>query len=268
MTVKLLDDVTPLLITLDEEPNIERTLGALAWAREIVVVDSGSTDGTLEILAARKGARVLHRPFDSFASQCGFGLEQGEIQTGWVLSLDADHVLSPTLLEELERLDPAPETAGFRAGFTYCISGRPLRGSLYPPRVVLFRKGKGRYEDDGHGHRIAVDGLVVALKGRILHDDRKSLSRWLREQARYSAAEARKLTTVDRSALSLQDRIRKLAVVAPFLVFIYCLVVKGGILDGRAGWHYAFQRLIAEAILSLRLLEQKIGHQPRETKEP
>ena len=73
----MLDRITPLLITLDEEPNIERTLAALAWAREIVVVDSGSTDGTLELLRLDPRVRVVTREFDTFAGQLGFGLNAG-----------------------------------------------------------------------------------------------------------------------------------------------------------------------------------------------
>ncbi len=255
----MLDEITPLLITLDEEPNVERSLDALEWARDIVVVDSGSTDGTLDLLEERPQVRVLHREFDSFARQCSHGVEHGGIRTEWVLSLDADHVLTPELTEELRCLSPDQTTSGFEAAFTYCIHGRALRGSLYPPRIVLFRRGRGSYRDDGHGHRIEVDGRVERLAARILHDDRKSLTRWLAGQDRYAREEARKLLGSGRSRLPLQDRIRKLVVVAPFAAFCYCLFVKRGLLDGRAGWHYAFQRMIAESLLSLRLLERKLS---------
>lgn len=254
----LLDDITPLLITLDEAPNLERTLAALDWARDVVVVDSGSTDGTLEMLKKDSRVRVLHRRFDSFARQCGHGLEHGGIATDWVLSLDADHVLTPELVAELRALEPAAGVAGYRAPFTYCIHGRALRGSLYPPRIVLFRRDRGRYVDDGHGHRIEVDGGVAELRGRIRHDDRKSLARWLAGQARYSRAEAEKLATTAAAELGLPDRLRRLVVVAPPAALVYCLVVRGGLLDGRAGWHYAFQRLIAESLISLQLLERAL----------
>lgn len=258
-TVSFHDNITPLLITYDEAPNLGRTLPVLDWAKKIVVVDSGSTDGTLEMLGERRQVRVLHREFDSFARQCAFGLESGEVDTEWVLSLDADHVLTPELIEELGRIEPGPTVAGYRAGFTYCIHGRPLRGSLYPARIVLFRRSRGRYVDDGHGHHVEVEGEVGDLRGRILHDDRKSLSRWLEWQGRYARAEVEKLTTTAVSELSLPDRLRRYGVIAPFAVLFYCLFIKRGILDGRAGWHYAFQRMIAELILSLFLLDHRLS---------
>ena len=72
----MLDDITPLVITYNEAPNIARTLDRLLWARRIVVIDSGSTDETLEIVRSYPQAEVIHRPFDDFASQCNFGIAQ------------------------------------------------------------------------------------------------------------------------------------------------------------------------------------------------
>ena len=255
----MLDRITPLLITLDEEPNIERTLAALAWAREIVVVDSGSTDGTLELLRLDPRVRVVTREFDTFAGQLTFGLNETSISTDWVLALDADHVPTPALVEEMSDLEPEAATSGYRAEFSYCIQGRRLRGSLYPSRVVLFRRQRGSFEDDGHGHRVVVEGRTERLEGRILHDDRKPLSRWLGSQAAYSRAEASKLLSTPLRDLSRIDRLRLPGFLAPLLVVPYCLIVKRGVLDGRAGWSYAFQRAVAEALLAIRLLEHALA---------
>ena len=95
----MLDQITPLVLTYNEAPNIRRTLEKLRWAREIIVVDSFSTDETLDRLKAFPQVRVVQRKFDTFAGQCNFGLDQ--IQTPWVLSLDADYVLSEELIEEI-----------------------------------------------------------------------------------------------------------------------------------------------------------------------
>ena len=83
-------EITVLIITYNEARNIERVLSKLGWAQRILVVDSGSTDGTLELLAAHANVDVVHRPFDTFADQCNFGLQQ--VWTPWALSLDADYV--------------------------------------------------------------------------------------------------------------------------------------------------------------------------------
>src|SRR5215510_5257772 len=113
----LVDDITPLLITYNEIANIERTLARLGWARRILVIDSGSTDGTLDVLARDPRIEVRHRPFDSFAEQCNFGLSQ--VGSEWVLSMDADYELSDALIAELARLQPSAEQMGYSAAFVY-----------------------------------------------------------------------------------------------------------------------------------------------------
>ena len=250
----MLDQITPLIITYNEACNIARTVAALDWARRIVVVDSGSTDGTLDILARFTQVDVVHRPFNDFAGQCNFGLTL--IGTPWVLSLDADYLPTPELITELARLAPEANTIGYRANFIYCIHGRALRGSLYPPRVVLFRVGTAKYGQTGHAHHLEICGSVAELRGRIHHDDRKPLSRWLASQRTYAAQEADYLLAG--GPLSRIDRLRHMAWPAPLLVLLYVLIVKRCLLDGWPGWYYALQRLIAEALLAVEIIDRRL----------
>ena len=250
--------LTALLLTYNEEANIERTLAALQWVPNIFVIDSGSTDRTLEILASDPKVTTLHRPFDSFADQCNFGLDL--IKSEWVLSLDADYVVTPALAEEICTYFRTPEPllfSGFSIPFRYCIAGKPLRGTLLPPRICLYRTAGARYRNDGHGHRVDVPGKVGRLHYPILHDDRKPLERWLASQLRYLAIESRKLQATPLSQLSIADRLRLKTPLAPLAALVLCLFVNGGILDGWQGWTYAFQRCYAEILLKLMLLETR-----------
>jgi glycosyltransferase involved in cell wall biosynthesis len=248
----MLDLITPLILTRDEEANIERTLGQLAWAHEVVVVDSFSTDATVEIARRFPNVRVLQREMDSLAGQSNFGLEQ--VRTPWALLLDADYFVPADAVAELASLRPAPGVHAFRASFVYAMGGHPLRASLYPARVVLLERKHARVWQDGHAHRVLVDGPVEDLRARIIHDDRKSFARFLERQRRYMREEAEKLRTADPASLSLASRVRKLVVVAPFAVLLHTLFVKGVILDGGPGLRYAWERFVAEAILSRELM--------------
>src|SRR6185503_1242635 len=136
----MIDRLTALVLTYNEAPNIERTLAGLAWAHRIVVVDSFSDDGTVEAVRSHPRVRLVQRPFDSFAEQSNFGLDQ--IETEWVLALDADYVCGPELAAEIEKLDGS--CVGYAASFVYCIGEKNLRGTLYPPRVILFRSARAR----------------------------------------------------------------------------------------------------------------------------
>src|SRR6185369_6730985 len=103
----MLDRITPVLLTYNEAPNIGRTLDRLRWASDIVVVDSHSQDATLSILSLYPQCRVFQRPFDDFASQWEFAVTQTQINSDWVLALDADFVLTTELVDELAALDPS-----------------------------------------------------------------------------------------------------------------------------------------------------------------
>lgn len=248
-------EITPLILTFNEAPNIGRVLERLGWARDIVVVDSFSDDETVAIAKSFPQVRVLQRKFDNHAAQWNFGLKETGISTEWVLALDADYILTPEFVDELKGLEPPTETRGYQARFTYCINGRPLRSGVYPQVTVLYQKAFAEYSQDGHTHRLELKGEVGTIGARILHDDRKPLKRWFESQQRYMALEAKKLLASDRSTRSKADRIRRLRLVAPLAVLFYCLIVRGGVLDGWPGFYYAFQRMFAELLLSLYLIE-------------
>lgn len=246
--------ISALVLTFDEAANIERSLARLGFADEIVVLDSGSRDGTPELARRFPRVRVEQRPFDDHARQWNAGVAR--CRNDWILALDADYVLSAELERELADWTPGPAAAYF-ARFRYRIHGRPLRASLYPPRAVLFDRRRCRYVADGHTQTLAVDGPTDWLTGAIDHDDRKPLSRWLWAQDRYAALEVEKLLSTPSPELRLPDRLRRRIWVAPWLVPLYVLIVRGLWRDGCAGWHYALQRAIAEAILSLKLIEAR-----------
>jgi glycosyltransferase involved in cell wall biosynthesis len=251
----MLDQITPLLLTLDEECNISRSLRWLSWAREVVIVDSFSTDGTEEIAEQFPNVRVVRNKFCSHSQQWDFGLKETGICTEWILALDADFILTEAAIKEIEDLRPTEDIAGYSVSFKYCIEGKALKSAVYPPVTVLFRRSLGRYVQDGHTQRLQLEGSVLDLINPILHDDRKPLHRWLTSQARYMRLESSKLLESSFSALSIQDKVRRCIVIAPIAVFVYCMIFKRNIFDGRAGLFYALQRSFAELLLSLYLLD-------------
>ncbi|MBD2129867.1 glycosyltransferase family 2 protein [Microcoleus sp. ZQ-A2] len=255
----MIEQVTPLILTFNESPNIDRTLQQLTWAKRIVVIDSYSTDTTLEILRSYPQVEIFKREFDTFANQCNYGLQQ--VKTEWVLSIDADYVVTEQLITEIKALPKNSLADGYFARFKYCIFGKPLRATLLPPREILFRREKAIYVDDGHAHQVRVNGNSATLSSYIHHDDRKPLSRWLWAQDRYMIIETQKLLKTPDSELSFGDRIRRQQILAPFVILFYCLILNKGILDGWAGWYYALQRMLAEIMLSIRLIETEKLHQ-------
>ena len=271
--------LTALVLTYNEQENVRRNLEALLWVPKVIVVDSFSTDQTLEIARSFPNVQIVQRVFDTHANQWNAGLDR--IDTEWALTLDADYVLTAELQEEIKKLEPSSEIALYWGEFDYCIYGRPLRASIYPPRVILFRTKRARYVDEGHTQQLRIKGKLAKFKGKVWHDDRKPLRRWFQSQGRYSEIEAAYLLEAEARSrgrgarstkrgaesesdngegeeLSPIDRWRLKIVVVPMLMPFYLLLVRGLIFDGWNGWYYAFQRTVAEMMLALRLLEKKL----------
>lgn len=253
----MLDLITPLILTRNEEANIARTLAALSWATEVIIIDSFSTDKTVRIAGNFPNVKVLQREFDQHAAQWSFGLSQ--VGTPWTLALDADHLISSDLTRELAALELSVQVAGARAPFRYAIDGRPLRRSLYPPRVVLAYTTRSRFHQDGHTQRLLVDGSVIDLTSPIIHDDRKSFREFVSRQRRYMQCEADKLLHGDKLTHGRGGRIRRLIVVVPLLIGPYLLFGRGLILDGWPGVRYTFERMVAEGLLSIELLRRALS---------
>ena len=203
-----------VLITLNEAANLPRTLKSVEWAHEIVVVDSGSTDGTQE--AARKaGARVFEEPWKGFAGQKNSAIAHA---TGdWVLSLDADEEVSAELAREIqELLKQEPAMSAYRVPRLNHFLGRALRhGGYWPdPKLRLFRRGSARFAD------------------RPVHETMELVEQ--SHMNRYSTAGARILVDGGRAPRTVFALVWN-AVVNPAATFVYNYVFRLGILDGREG---------------------------------
>jgi glycosyltransferase involved in cell wall biosynthesis len=248
----MLESITPIVITRDEEPNIARVLERLTWAKEVLVCDSGSTDRTLEIARSFPNVRILERPLDTLANQWNFAI--AEARTPWVLTLDADYIVPKEVVEEMASLTPADDASGYESAFLYAMNGRPLRATLYPPRTALLRRDRVSFYMGGHAQRVTVEGRILPLREKLVHDDRKGIRRFFARQRRYMRQEAAMLREANPRTLNRPARIRRLRVVAPLVIVPYVLFVKGLILDGVPGLHYALERLVAECVLSWELI--------------
>jgi len=247
------DQIAPVILTLNEESNLDRVLSKLTWARSVVVLDSHSDDGTRQIAESFSNVSFHQRSFDCSANQWNAGIEIATRISSWVLALDADYRLSDELVEELGKLTPDGDVAGYEAHFVYCIDGMPLRASLYPAHTVLFRAGLGQYTQDGHTQRLLLNDSIRSLIHPIFHDDRKPWGRWYLSQLRYARLEAEKIRRSSWSTLPISGKIRRIPLSSIVLLPAYLLLFKGLWRNGICGLKYVWQRLIAEWLIQKAL---------------
>lgn len=258
----MLDSITPIILTMNEAANLPRLLGSLDWARRIVIVDSGSSDATLDIARANPAVELFHRPFDNHWNQWRFAVHETGVSTPWVLRLDADYVVSAALRDELQALRPADDAAAFLIDFRYAIWGDLLRTSLYPSNTVLFRPDAMEITENGHTEGWRPVGKVTRLRGAIIHDDRKPVESFVGSQLRYMRHEAR---AVEGGKPGMAAWLRRHPPLMPIVTLFYCLVGKGLVFGGRAGWYYVMQRMLAECVLALIILDDRMRN--RDTHE-
>jgi glycosyltransferase involved in cell wall biosynthesis len=223
------------MIAMNEEANLPRTLESVRWADEIVIVDSGSTDRTLEI-ADSFGARTSYHPISGHGEQKNIALDL--CTSDWILLLDADEVLTPGLQDEIRRvLNGEPEYGAYWIPRRNLIFGRWMRhGGFYPDRKLrLFRRGAARLSEGVGPHATPqFKGRKGKLRHDMLHYAYPDLNVYLEHMNRYSSEIAKLLKNEGRISKPLPAFIWN-AVLNPAATFVYNYFFRLGFLDGREG---------------------------------
>jgi glycosyltransferase involved in cell wall biosynthesis len=217
------------VITWNEEERLRRCLESVQWADEIVVVDAGSDDKTVEIARAFTD-HVLVRPWDGFARQKNFALDRASGE--WILSLDADEEVSPELAEEVRRTIAAPGATGFAVPRRNIFWGRWVRhGRLYPDwQLRLFRRGAGRFVARDVHESVEVDGPVARLEGALVHRSYRDVADFIARANRYTTLAADEWIRSGRPVHASD------LVLRPLGRFLSMYFVHAGLLDGWRGF--------------------------------
>jgi glycosyltransferase involved in cell wall biosynthesis len=277
--------VAVVALTYNEEENIGQALASVAgWADEIHVLDSMSTDRTIEI-ARQFRCHVSQNRFIDFAKQRNYALERLPIGTEWVLFLDADEWLPEALKQEISAvIASAPQENGFYIKWRLVWMGRWIRRGYYPTWILrLFRYGKGRCEDRSVNEHLIVQGTTGRLQNDLIHEDRKGVHAWIAKHNMYATRESQELLKaqsrpgdreIDARLFGTQAQRKRWLryaiwnrlppLIRPFFYFFYRYVLAGGFLDGREAFTYHFlQALWFPMLIDIKYLELKLsGHVP------
>jgi glycosyltransferase involved in cell wall biosynthesis len=276
--------ISLIILTYNEELNIENCLkSAVNWAEEIIIIDSHSTDKTLEI-AKKYTDKIFQHEFKNQAEQFNWALDNLEIKNEWIFKLDADESVTKELWEEIsENLDKIPQNVnGFYINRKVFFLGKWIRHGGYYPNWILriFRKGKGMSEQRKMDeHLVLLEGKICRFKNHIIDNDQKGLTWWTEKHNRYSSREIQELfegnningviprffgSQTERKRWLKESIYSKLSLFCrSFLYFIYRYFIRLGFLDGREGLIFHFlqgfwYRFLVDAKIYERLkLEKK-----------
>ncbi len=224
-----------VLITQNEEKNLGGTLASVMpllvdEGGEIIIVDSGSTDRTLEI-ADSYGAKIFPEAWKGFAAQKNSAMEKASCD--WVLQLDADEALEPELATEIKTvLATAAGVQGFWIPRKNFFMGRWIKhGGFYPdPKLRLIRRGSGKFEEYGAHPTIKIVGPTKRLRHALIHNAYPTLRGYIDHMNSYSSMGAQVAVENGKREFSLAD-----IAIRPWLTFVYNYVLRLGFLDGREG---------------------------------
>ncbi|MEX2164804.1 MAG: glycosyltransferase family 2 protein [Sulfuricaulis sp.] len=275
---KNLTDLAVIILTFNEEANIAQALeSVIGWAGEIFVLDSFSTDRTIEI-TERYPCSVHQNRFENFANQRNFALNHLPIRSEWIFFLDADEWLPKDLKTEISDLIVRnPDEIGFYIKRRLIWMGRWIRRGYYPSWILrLFRRGHARCEDRTVNEHLIVSGSIGHLNQFFVHEDRKGVSDWIVKHNGYAMREALELIKpIDHGVQEINARFwgtqaerkrwlrhhvwnRMPPLVRPIFYFIYRYVLSGGFLDGREAFIYHFlQALWYPMLIDVKYLEVK-----------
>ena len=256
-------DITAIILTKNEEKNLPDCLDSLkGFAKRAVVVDSGSTDGTIDIARAR-GADVLSHPFENYARQFNWGLDHAGIDTAWTLRLDADERLTPALCEELEALMAAHASDDVNGivmeAWMYFMGRRLSHARNMKRKLMVFKTGIGRVEDRHMDeHTLLSRGTSVDAREKFLHYDFKDMNHYISKLNWYAGREVRDYfdhlngdAGEGLDGMNQGTRSKKFGFYYRlpmffrcWLMFVYSYVFRGGFLDGKEGflYHYMYHR--------------------------
>lgn len=268
-------NVSVLILTLNEESNLERCLASLEWCDDVVVLDSNSKDRTLEI-AEKLGARVVERSFDNYANQRNYGLQEIIYKHRWLLMVDADEVVTPELIVEVEETlkNVTSELCIFRMRRKDFFMGQWIRRSSGYPTWFgrLVKIGTVRVERSINEEYVT-DGEVGLLSEHLLHYPfNKGFHAWIEKHNKYSTMEAELLeikqsekillmNVFSADPVSRRKTIKQLVYRMPgrpFLMFCALYIIRGGFIDGKAGLMFCLLRSFYEFMIVCKVVEVRI----------
>ena len=268
--------ISIVILTYNEERNIDRCIRSVSWSDDVVVIDSYSTDSTVRI-ATELGAKVVQNKFINFAQQRNFALGHVDLKHDWVLHIDADEVVPDEMLVELKGIVAHPLFNAYHVSSRMMFMGEWIRySSLFPWYQMRFaRRSFSTFKQVGHGqHSVLAAAEIGCIRSSLIHYSfSKGLHDWFEKHNRYSSVEALQFISEGnsksdfRGVFSITDGVRRKWALKklfrnlpfrPLIRFLYMYFYRLGFLDGWRGFNYCVMLTFYEFMISIKIREDEI----------
>jgi glycosyltransferase involved in cell wall biosynthesis len=270
------NDLTVIILTYNEAENIEQCIRSIdGWATNILIIDSGSTDGTLEKLV-HFNVTIVSNVFVNFSLQRNFALSQLDADyNGWVLFLNADEYLTPEIKVEISGSIEGKKCTNYFLNRKFYWQNKWIKRGYYPCNIIrLFKNGYAKCEDRSVNEHLIVSGQTGYIQEPFIHKCNKPISYWVEKHINRAKLEAAELSITRQAVPKLKFTNNKVETkrwirlhiwerlpvfIRPFMLFFFRLFIQGGILDGRRAFGYHFlQTLWFTMLIDIFYIDSKI----------
>ncbi len=254
MNLKIKDNLNIYIPVYNEEKNIKLTLSRLSNFKNVYLIDSNSSDKTVNIANNFENVSIIRTNLNSYIEKLNFAIKH--CKQDYIMILDADYILNEDLINNIDNLNISQDVDGYFCNFYFMINNTIIREKIYPSKVFLF-KNKYQFSEIGHRENLNINSNKLKfVNGEIYHNDKKEFKYWIKSQINIAKKESDYI--LKSKKVNSREFIRKIPFLSIFIALFYFGIIRKVILYFPSGYFFLFQRILYEIILNYYIIKKRL----------